>query len=803
MRRNTTGGKLEELKKKVKQQAKKDMDKLLDINIKKEVRGPKYIATKKSKDQRVLDQIEEKNRVEFFKKFDKGFNTMEDNEVIASITDFGEKGDDKRKVFAKVLLEAIPPKKLKKYVKDVIGGANSDDLLNSMKFKTANMTKKDAEIADDINNVIQNEQSMRAHERFANIIASKKGDNRISAYDLYIEDMNKAGVIDQITIIKNWKTVDQDTKNAYKAKALEINKKNAEESKKSKKEAIVIDDEADRPRVVMDIIDYVGKTRPSIDTQALYDYMRHLWIPDYSSTYITTPANMTVVMDPKFIIDSGRDDDSIVYEGRTWYRPSKYFYLMQIGRFADDRKQDGINLVCFDGSLENPIAFNVLHKSKDNKVIVQNEKVFKDEKDWMKKKVVGQDKKLNEFINTPIESLPSSVVDAISIFMRKYLAITLTTQLSNAGKKDDQGNTDGNSFKLNPTDIDDPIFTENDSFITDLESAFMIRANGKTIDYYVGEISAFLVFVESSFIGRKYNIFKSRLRANMYNPSKIPSLSIEEKIPEIFDNPTVPDTKDDNTSVRTKDVIKASIEFVINCRKKTLACVIYNHLYPMDIIFNIPICQYSIPTIADPTNLRQKNGCDIDTYYPHETVYYREGDKTYCFNIYEIINMISNDIKINPFTNNPFSDEFVDSILSFNDNVLFDFDYNLQRESASVMGETKGYPMIDDLFTKIADLEQSHMNKTEPGMKNTEEIVVDEIPSESEETVAAEIPKEEFIDEIAMSPFSDTDRVTKCDVCGTPIQGDAYKTILDSNDDVPNVVNLCSTKCFSEWNEGK
>ncbi len=790
MQRNTTESKLDELKKKVKLQAKKDMDKLLEVNVKKDAKMPTYTVPRKSKDVRVLEQIEEKNRVEFFKKLDKSILNMDTNEIIDSITDFGQKGDDKRKVFVKVLLDAVPFKRLKIYIKDVIGGKNSDELLNTMKFKTQNMTKKDAAIADEINSTIQTEKTALAHERFANVIASKKINDTITAFDLYVEDMNKSGIIDQRAIVNSWRSTDENTKNAYKKRALEINKKRVEEEKKTKKHILTVDDEADPiPRIVIDVRETM--TRPVIDSQALYDYMRHLWIPDYASTYISTPEDMQSNIDPKYIIESGKDEDKTVYEGRTWYRPSKYFYLMQIGRFADDRKQEGINLICYDGSLDNPVVFNVIHKTKNNNVIIQNEKIFKDENNWFRKKNVSQDMKLNEFINTPIDSIAPGVLDAITMFMRKYLAITLTTELSNANRTD--------KMKLKPTDIPDPILSENDSFITDLESAFMVRANGKTLEYYLEEISAFLVFIERSFTGGSYNIFKSRVRANMYSPSKIPSLSIEEKVPEIFEDPTIPDTKDD-TKVRAKDVIKSSIQFVINCRKKTLACVLFNHIHPRDMITNVPICQDSIPTITDPSELSEKNRCRIEKMHPHEIIYYKEGDKTYCFNIYEILGMISSNNFVNPFTNNKFSDEFVDSILSFNENFLFEPTLG-PFKSVAVMETTKGYPILDDLMAKIAEIERAHYEQEEASKTPEEEVV--------EETI--EVPEEEeprsdsfnFIDEMLLTPETGKAEVgLTCEVCKKPITDNTYTTIADTTE-TPKIVNFCSTKCFSEWNEGK
>ncbi len=798
MQRSTTD-KLAELKKKVQKQAKKDMDKLLDVSVKKEAKMPTYTVPKKGKDVKVLESIEEKNRVEFFKRLDRSFDSMDNEELIASITDFGEKGDDKRKVFTKVLLEFIPYKKLKKYMKDVIDGANSDNLLKAMKFKTQDMTSGEASMADAINNVIQNEESALAHERFANVIASRKGKDRITAFDLYVEDMNKTGIIDQRTIVESWRNTDENTKNTYKNRALATNKKRDEDEKKTKKHILSIDDEAEPiPRIVIDVRE--AMTRPVIDSQALYDYMRHLWIPNYASTYISTPKDMQDDIDPKFIIDSGKDDDKVVYDERTWYRPSKYFYLMQIGRFADDRKQDGINLICYDGSLDNPVVFNVIHKTKDNNVILQNEKIFKDENNWFKKKNISQDMKLNEFINTPIDSMSPSVLDTITMFMRKYLAITLTTELSNANRTD--------KAKLKPVDIPDPIFTENDSFITDLESAFMTRANGKTLDYYLEEISSFLVFVERSFTGGSYVIFKSRVRANMYSPSKIPSLTIEEKVPEIFNDPTIPDNKGDSKAVRAKDVIKSSIQYVINCRKKTLACILFNHIYPRDMITNIPICQDSIPTIAEPAELSTKNRCRIEKMHPHEIIYYKEGDNTYCFSIYEIIGMISSNNFVNPFTNNKFSDEFVDSILSFNENFIVDPTVG-RKETAAVMGTTKGYPTIDDLMTKIADMEQAYFDKLEKTETSPSDEIVEEtveIPMEVQEQTSEEESSSvnpDFIEDVTVTPIQGENVGLTCEVCKKPITDNTYTTIADASVSTPTIVNFCSTKCFSEWNEGK
>ena len=798
--------KLEELAKMIKQNKKKEKFPL----PKPQARSPTTIGPKKvSRDQAFINKMEEKKRVDFFKKLQKNLDNMDADEITAVLTDFGEKGDDNRKIFVYGIVNSLSPKMFKQFIDKVIRGERTSQELFDDIRKISPVTKGEKIRAMNMNEAVKEKGDELRLDYFLKILDAKKLESRVTGYDIFASMIrsqtgdaarwNNMSPDEQSRIIQEeWSRLpisspnpdDTNTQEYYRGLALDMNKETQQKRQAGKKtiKTLSYDKEGnllneEDLKIYKNAMAADGKT---YDSQTLYDYMRHLWIPDYEATYITQAIGSDVI-DSKYIIQSGKPSDSITYEGRLWYKPSKYFYLTQIGNLEHKRTQEGVVLTSYE-TKDKPVRLNVLFITKNGDKIIQNEKIFNNEKTWFRKKSMSNEARLVDFENTPIKSLSSSVKSEISGWIRRYIASTLSVELSNQ-KRDDAN-------KLDPADMKDPVFLENDSFITELEQTFMLQSEDKTIGYYIELVSTFLVFVQTKYTGQSYKIFRSRLRSNFYNPSKIPSISIEEKVPEIFANP-------DNTNLI--DGFKIIAASIIKSEKNIILTFLFNFIHPHHYISAIPYAYKMFPNISSQTGkkIAEIHKCE-GNIYPHENIFYTEKDVTYCFSIVDLISRFAEGDFTNPKTGSKLSDTFIDSIVSFNNQSVFDVRTGLydteEAPRVSILKadiSSQDYPMIDRLMAKIEELESSLYNiEKEPlqiPMESSENVENQEVIAKDEEKEEKEDKKEEEVKtSFGMRMHENAHR---CKTCGKEIEGEGERSV----DKDGETALFCGTDCMGKY----
>ncbi len=838
--------KIKQQTKRMKEKAAQEFEKLPQY-LEKKVGG--YKTPKKASDKKKLDKIEEESRVRFFRKILKTEKKLDDDELTKAFNEFAELGDVNRKKLVSVFTQVLGRKALITVLKEIVDGKNSEEVLKTISNPDyKELTKKTAKYAREakevINEVIEDAVFNKALDR----ISAQNVTDYITGYDIFAIELKQSGVEDITATNRQWKSLSDEEKTSYNTNAKEINAKKIEQIK-TRKKTIVLDDEI-IPSRTMRAVDDTQTLRPSIDDlQCVYDYMKHIWIDDYHATYITSPTDTP--LDSKYIITDTRFDknNKFIYDDKEWYRPSKYFYMMQCGRYQDIRRQEGVVFTCFDGSEDLPVSFVIGYKTIDNDFVVQDEAIFDKEKKWLARKLKTQYDRHSEFVNMIIPETNTNIKTDISNKMRAYLVAVINPSLSNdkkdfekkdnittvketiaedkispamkeglenvlgatsinisASKKSQSADEDKKSFnkkntKIEPFDMPDPVYTPNSPFIVDLENAIMLRSVNKKVIDYIREIVNFTAFVDTAIFGLISRIFRSRLRASFYNPNMIPSLEIKQKLPEIFEN------KD----ITNKDEYMVSIESAISKKADYISYHLYNSIFTSDVITNIPPIVTYIPSFPD-VNLPVSNGCDIPGFPSFEIVYYKLGEVTYCFTIYQLINMFQSNNFVNPYTGKEdFSKEFIDYIISFfnSKNVDIEFSKLFEETIVSVAPNISGYPMIEDLLSKLADIEASAFKEPEPvpdplqPVETPQEVVEpkEEIKETFNETVEVkEEPKEEASPAKFGMDSRDVSDDIRCEMCGQNIENPEYRTILHDKD--PKIVHFCNTKCFSNWGVG-
>uniref|UniRef100_A0A6C0H2J3 Uncharacterized protein n=1 Tax=viral metagenome TaxID=1070528 RepID=A0A6C0H2J3_9ZZZZ len=153
------------------------------------------------------------------------------------------------------------------------------------------------------------------------------------------------------------------------------------------------------------------------------------------------------------------------------------------------------------------------------------------------------------------------------------------------------------------------------------------------------------------FLQNKDSLFADRVRDGVYIPAILVSLSIEDKLPEIFDDPT-------SDKLSAKRFIEKQIESIV----KQFGELLYKRENASDSVPTAPKAAIlpSFNATARPWKSACENKLD-DNVKNSEVVYYQEDGKVYCLLIRDVYKQIKNgEEPINPMTQNPLDNTFLE-----------------------------------------------------------------------------------------------------------------------------------------------
>jgi hypothetical protein len=305
------------------------------------------------------------------------------------------------------------------------------------------------------------------------------------------------------------------------------------------------------------------------------------------------------------------------YEGTNWYPINKLFIniMCRNKRYWNDddstvtiQRSKGPNL---------RVKFAYAVKDSD-KIIIQNKKLFTEEKKFMDELNLDRDGQIKRLMASPIN-------EKIEKFALTKLIQVLTVEII--------------------VDEERKVISPNNDYIVKI--IYALKNNSPNIGFFIDKIAHLIVFLKN-----KESVFFERVKEEYYIPEILWDLSIEEKLPEVFDDPQ----NDTTVMDKTLQILNSQIKSESWHLKQNF----YKMLNPDDKIDELP---------RKDTHLyhakKWKSGCknqdDEDIKNSHATVlYYTENGHVYCLNIWDIHNQIQKGEKpINKKTGEPLSEEFL------------------------------------------------------------------------------------------------------------------------------------------------
>jgi glutaredoxin len=289
----------------------------------------------------------------------------------------------------------------------------------------------------------------------------------------------------------------------------------------------------------------------------------------------------------------------------------------------------------------------------------------------------------------------------------------------------------------------------------------------KIVMDYLNTIASISVFMKQW----NKSIFKDRVSSLYYQPEILTELSLEEKLPEVFDNPNVNSTQRRQTEIQINSIIQKEVEDILS----SVVRIRYPGRAPTRPMMTLP------PTFSTSTSKTPDCAVDMKNagWDARNIIYYTDTDnKIYCFDVFTLKKQFEQGNFNNVFTGNRLSDQFVAQV------------QHIDPYTVSVIEEEEDRP-LSDIKKPITILAPGFLDKIVEDIQKMEKVMV--------------VDEEDQIlkDQLANKPHNYNDI---CEYCNKYIHtGTGYKTII-RRDDEYELVRLCNTNCFEgvdEWEEGK
>lgn len=470
------------------------------------------------------------------------------------------------------------------------------------------------------------------------------------------------------------------------------------------------------------------------------------WLKNIDFTIITS------VLDDSLdeISDYIQKDRSYSFKGLKWYRVKKTFNNLMCRSFRT-RDEDSNSLVATINGKK--VRMQIAYITKDKKFIIQDEDIFKLEKEYIK-------------------NLKKYPHDKVSIFLKS---------------KVDESTQKFAKYRL--ADILSFVAPQVEEY-KDPEGQYITRAVEKMMENSVINKDLLTRIAEIGVYLKDNNgIFFKRIKQEYYIPEILVTLTREEKLPEVFDDPT-------ETNIYQINII---IDNQVNNFVRTLADSIYQknnatERVPMRPYAQLP--QYKVK--------KWKSACDehLEGVPDEHIVYYKEDGKVYCLlisNIYEQLNS-EEGIAINPATKNPLDEDFVERFRQLYDSKFNRTGIDLAEPDVieSILPEKPKTPIpIRQYAPGLLDMIKSNISGCEKEIKNETlgederckslEGEGEEIKEEEEEELKVRTSKE--IDEL----FESDSDVSKDEDLDEDVDEDEDEELYDKAKVTKEIISLRSS----------
>ena len=389
-------------------------------------------------------------------------------------------------------------------------------------------------------------------------------------------------------------------------------------------------------------------------------------IENVTKTFITPIGNDSENERFKSIINSRGVTESFTESKskQTWYLVNENLakFLCKTNRIWNDKSSSVIAIL----RNNKRIHFKVGYMTNEDTFFVQEEEHFRKESVYVNKLKKTRDGQIGGILG-------SRISPAIQNFARSFLSESLSRVATDVTKYQN---------------------TEEHGYVYESVQKMIELSEGSTKKLFEN-LANITVFLKN-----QNSVFAERIRDQYYIPPILVTLSIEEKLPEVFDDPN-----------QNKKFVKNLISREINLEVKRIAESLYNRKNPTE----------SKPTLAEaiiprykvrPSNDLCDNKLDDDVKIS-DVFYYTEGGKVYCLLIKDVYTQIKNkQTPVNNITRKPFDTDFLERFRE-----LYDYKFNVQ-EVADKISE-KQTPTPTPSFSRVPPVRQPKSKDIAPWLLKT------------------------------------------------------------------------------------
>lgn len=512
------------------------------------------------------------------------------------------------------------------------------------------------------------------------------------------------------------------------------------------------------------------------------------------------------------------DEIGISEDGHRWYLANKKYFALQCNKYKNKRVQKGRVFKCYTQSGK-PVKFLVgytvigyhytnkkynartrMVKTDDGRTvqrtfIIQNKALFNQEKQYDRRSQRTETETINDILNSTVTERTSDIVRNIISRalldiapMKKDYGVVHFNEKEKQNWEQQGGKiTLGKSIDSNTPYMQILMNTLRDNPEQTNRELFTRAAN---IVVYLGmpEAKTFIRNVEKEY----------------YLPEILATLSPTEKFPEVYQDPKI--------SGKFLEDITASIDNKIYKFVYNLGYTEYKNIDPTARVYTKPgSIDYSRSIKTNKRISACENKNNVDGIPETEIVYYKDGDKIYCFSVDELYEriIISNNIT-NPETNKEFDIAFVkrfgqlynkrlseDGLLNKYFQKKYGFDMREMVEEKEIQDTMRHDIAIN--ATEFWEKVGSDIAELEDQLSN-EEPQEGDLIDENREEERREVEVEEGVRESV-----DIDKDDACVYCKKHLSDDSIKSLIMHNDE-SRIIKFCSFKCFenkNDWNKYK
>lgn len=357
--------------------------------------------------------------------------------------------------------------------------------------------------------------------------------------------------------------------------------------------------------------------------------------------------------------------------GGTEYRHSnKLFHILQCNSYSKNKTQKGYILTLYE-DIKTPIEFKIAHLLTNNTILLQDEDIFKKEKEYIAKRTAIL--KSEEILNTKISEKYNEIEIA-----KRIVTNTLNRELKRIVEK--------YSLQTRPDELE--------KYVDKIVGSIYNRNKSKTIRDFLQDIANILLYLDNRMVGKYSEIFQKKLGNMFYKPEILSDLRREDRFEELYKNPTY--------RRELKTLVSQRIQYYNGIIVEEISRkIIYN-------LLGRPTRQREFEKLVDPLELdleeiklKCKNKDIIDSKNGEYLVYTEKstGDM-YCIPLYNVGDK-------NPYTEKPYPMSVIRELESLDKNIVRSYFDEM------LFGEDYDIPAPDLRKILIREIKRMENNLTE------------------------------------------------------------------------------------------